>query len=191
MLHTIWPCTPILASIWIGVSSETMFFIELVFTFITTAILPDIGAFTMHNSTFEFSLKVSPICPFKASLTAHLIFRPVTCILTSIGPEVDTLTLFLSIIKASKIIATITPHFNAFTILLIWLQPIWIGLCSHITLPIHVVYHIILSENAEVRSLILLPDTFEYLILHTAEHTNSNCLSIDPVPLKSAIVWPY
>ena len=190
MLHSIDPIALILAPIRVGVRPKAMLLIELVVAFVATPILPHISAMAMHDSTLELALEVSTIGPLKASSTTHLILGPIASILTSIGPEVDSLALFLAIVKATQVVAAVTPHLNAFTILLVRHQPVGVRLSAELALSIEIVNDIVLAEDAEVGLLILLPDALENLIVQGTEHADANGLPIDPVPLKGAIIRP-
>ena len=75
----------------------------------------------MHNTILEGALEVSTISPLEATIAAHLVIRPQACILGAVCPKVDALALFHTILKVSVVVTSITPHFDAFAVLLVCL----------------------------------------------------------------------
>ena len=94
-----------------------MLFVELIFTFVATAILPDVASKSMHDSVLERTLEVATVGPFENSFTAHLVLVPSAGVLAAVSPEVDTFSLFDSILKESVVIGTIAPDFDSLSIL--------------------------------------------------------------------------
>lgn len=144
----------------------------------------------MHHSVLEFTSKVSTVGPFEDTLSAHLVLEPTASIFASVGPEINAISLFHSAIKATKIIAAITPDFNTFTMLLIngaQLGAIWVIIFTTVEGD-----NITLSENTKPCSFVKLPISFEDLSVlgWSAENTDTTCLAVNPVPFEGASIRP-
>ena len=107
VLHTVDPFTTVLTAIRISVCPLSMLLIELIVTFVLSAILPHIGPETMHHAVLERPLEVPPVGPLEGPISTHFIVGPDTSILAAIGPEIDTLTLFHSVLEIAVIVASI------------------------------------------------------------------------------------
>ena len=107
VLHAIDPFTAVLTAIRISVCSLSMLLIELIVAFVLSAILPHIGPKSMHHAVLERPLEVPPVSPLEGPISTHFIVGPDASILAAIGPKVDSLTLFHSVLEIAVIVASI------------------------------------------------------------------------------------
>ena len=110
-----------------------MLLVKSVISLVFSAILPDIVAIAVHDSTLELTLEVSPVSPLEATMATHFVICPSARILTAIGPKVASFSFFDATEKVSVVVTTITPHLNALSILLVLLT------ARNIRLRVHVV----------------------------------------------------
>ena len=169
-----------------------MLLVKSVIPFVFTAVLPDIVAIAVHDSTLELTLEVTSIGPLETTMATHLIISPSARVLAAVGPKVASFAFLDATEEVSVVIATITPNFNALSILLVLLA------ARDIRLRVHVVQIFLnvevgtLTENTEIGLAVLLPEAL--ICLHArfrcSENTDSTSLSIDPVAFKSAAIRP-
>ena len=171
MLKSVNPLSTILATVWVSVSTLAVFLIKTVISFISSAILPCINTYAVHNTTFKLSLKISSIGPFEDSLAWHFISNPITLISRAIGPKINTLALFNSIAEISKVVASIRPNLNTFTTLLF----------RTIRLP----------KDAEPCRFVLLPWTLvNFFAFWSFKYTYAYWLAIKPKAFKRGTIRP-
>ena len=109
-----------------------MFFVEAIVALVLAPILPHIVSIAVHHSILEGTLKVAAIGPLEAALTAHLISEPRARVFTAVGPKVASFAFLDTAEKVSMVVATITPHLNALSILLVLLAARDIRLRVHV-----------------------------------------------------------
>jgi len=107
MLEPIHPFPVVFATVTIGICPFAVLFVETVIAFIATAILPSVNPVAVHDSRFEFALKVPTISPLKNPFARHLILNPLPTVSRAISPEVHAVTLFYTLTKAAKIVAAV------------------------------------------------------------------------------------
>ena len=96
-----------------------MLLVVVIFTFVLSAILPDVVTEAVHDTLLEGALEITTISPLEAALSTHFIWMPLSGVLTAIGPEVNTISFFYSVQEIAVIVASITPNLDAFAILFI------------------------------------------------------------------------
>ena len=119
MLHAINPLSSVLAAVRVRVGALPVLLIESVFTFVSSAVLPNIVSFTVHDTILESTLEVATISPLKCSISAHLIVGPLTSVLAAIGQEVDSFALLDAVLKIAMVVATVAPHLDTLSVLFI------------------------------------------------------------------------
>lgn len=170
MLKSVDPFPTILTSIWVCVSSFSMFFVQTVVTFVPTTILPGVKAHAVHYPIFELTFKVTTIRPLECTFSWHFIGYPVSLISWTICPEINTQTLFNSIWEISEIIASVWPYFYTFSTLLFC--TIW------------------LTEHTKSGGFVLQPHSFVNIVFRSFENSDANRLSIQPEAFKYWAIWP-
>ena len=191
VLHAVDPLAPIFTTVWVSVGTLTVLLVKSIVAFVFTAILPDIVSVAVHYTILEAALEVAAIGPLEASCAAHFIIRPVTGILRTVCPEVNAFALLDTVFEVSMIVATVRPDLNSFTILLVLRSDLWLRLYR-----VKIVLYIeanVLTEHAQIRLPILLPEAFIYffcLRLRSAEYPQATGLAIDPVAFETATIRP-
>ena len=109
-----------------------MLLVKSVISFVFAAILPHIVAIAMHNTTLELTLEVSPIGPLETTMATHLVISPSARILASVSPKVASFAFFNAAEEVSVVVASITPHLNSLSILLVLLAARYIRLRVHV-----------------------------------------------------------
>ena len=169
-----------------------MLLVKSVIPFVFPAVLPDIVTVAMHDSTLELTLEVTSIGPLETTMATHLIISPSACVLAAVGPKVASFAFLDAAKEVSMVVATITPHLNAFSILLVLLAARDIRLRVHVVQIFLNVEVCALSENTQIGLAVLLPEAL--ICLHArfrcSENANSTSLPIDPVAFKSAAIRP-
>ena len=169
-----------------------MLLVKSVIPFVFPTVLPDIVTVAMHDSTLELTLEVTSIGPLETTMATHLIISPSACVLAAVGPKVASFAFLDAAKEVSMVVATITPHLNAFSILLVLLAARDIRLRVHVVQIFLNVEVCTLTENTEICLAVLLPEAL--ICLHAwfrcAEYTNSTSLPIDPVTFKRAAIRP-
>ena len=107
MLHAVDPLTAVLAAIGISVCALPMLLIELIVTFVLSAVLPHIRPEAMHDPVLERALEVPPVGPLEGPISTHFIVGPDTGILAAIRPKVDALTFLHTVLEVAVIVASI------------------------------------------------------------------------------------
>ena len=167
-----------------------MLFVELVITLILTPVLPDINAVAMHDSLLELTFEETSIAPLEASLTAHLVESPHSCVLTAICPEVYSFSLLYSVLEITVIVAAVAPDLDSFTILTIVHRSVRLRI-YRIKFLFNVLT-LIMTEDTEICLPINLPVTLIHLAGHVLGPKDAKAarLSIEPVALERAAIWP-
>lgn len=190
MLHAVDPLAAVLAAVGVGVGTLAVLLVKLVVALVLATVLPDVVAMPVHHSVLKASLEVAPISPLEGSISTHLVVGPISGVLGAVSPEVDAHSLLDAILEVAVVVATVTPHLDALTVLLVLPCDLRTRLNR-----IQVVLDVrpeILSEHAQVRLAILLPKAFVNFSRGGGgpEDTDSARLPIDPVAFKGAAVWP-
>ena len=94
-----------------------MLFIELVISFVLSAVLPHIYPIPMHDSLLKLPFEEPTVAPLEAPIATHLIVDPHAGEFAPVGPEVDTLALLNSVLKIAVVVAAVAPHLHTSAIL--------------------------------------------------------------------------
>lgn len=128
VLHSIDPGATVLAAIGVGVGALAVLFVEFVVAFVFAAVLPHIGTIAMHDPILELALEVSSVGPLEAAMAAHFIVRPNARVLAPVGPKVNAFTFLDSFLEEAVVVATVTPDFDSFSVLLLHSGHLGLGL---------------------------------------------------------------
>ena len=122
-------------------------------------------------------------------MATHLIVAPLARVLGAVGPEINAVAFLHAIFEEAMVVAAIRPDLDAFAILLI-VRCDLAGLVERLQVILDIEADV-LSEDAKIGLTVLLPEAFiDFVRVRCSEHAKSAGLSVDPVALECATIWP-